>query len=54
MQRKDYALAETMRNFARIPQRSLMADLQYWLGESFSSVSYRDAAESFSRDHQIR
>ena len=50
MQRKDYALAEeTMRNFAqKYPSDPLMADSQYWLGESyFQRQQYRDAAESF-------
>jgi tol-pal system protein YbgF len=50
MQRKDYALAEeTMRNFAqKYPGDPLMADSQYWLGESFFQRQlYRDAAESF-------
>jgi len=50
MQRKDYALAEeTMRNFAqKHPGDPLMADAQYWLGESFFQRQlYRDAAESF-------
>jgi tol-pal system protein YbgF len=50
MQRKDYALAEeTMRNFAqKYPSDPLMADSQYWLGESFfQRQMYRDAAESF-------
>jgi tol-pal system protein YbgF len=50
MQRKDYALAEqTMRDFAqRYPSDPLMADSQYWLGESFFQRQlYRDAAESF-------
>jgi tol-pal system protein YbgF len=50
MQRKDYALAEeTMRNFAqKYPSDPLMADSQYWLGESFFQRQlYRDAAESF-------
>jgi tol-pal system protein YbgF len=50
MQRKDYALAEeTMRNFAqKHPSDPLMADAQYWLGESFFQRQlYRDAAESF-------
>jgi tol-pal system protein YbgF len=50
MQRKDYALAEeTMRNFAqRYPADPLVADSQYWLGESFfQRQKYRDAAESF-------
>lgn len=50
MQRKDYALAEeTMRSFAqKYPADPLMADSQYWLGESFFQRQlYRDAAESF-------
>jgi tol-pal system protein YbgF len=50
MQRKDYALAEeTMRNFAqKYPSDPLMADSQYWLGESFFQRQlYRDAAEAF-------
>jgi tol-pal system protein YbgF len=50
MQRKDYALAEeTMRNFAqKYPSDPMMADSQYWLGESFfQRQMYRDAAESF-------
>jgi len=50
MQRRDYALAEeTMRNFAqRYPTNPLVADSQYWLGESFFQRQlYRDAAESF-------
>jgi TolA-binding protein len=50
MQRKDYALAEeTMKNFrAEISERSLIADSQYWLGESyFQRQQYRDAAEAF-------
>jgi tol-pal system protein YbgF len=50
MQRKDYALAEeTMRNFAqKYPVDPLLADSQYWLGESFfQRQKYRDAAESF-------
>ena len=50
MQRKDYALAEeTMRNFAqRYPADPLLADSQYWLGESFFQRQlYRDAAEAF-------
>ena len=50
MQRKDYALAEeTMRNFAqKYPSDPMMADSQYWLGESFFQRQlYRDAAESF-------
>ena len=38
MQRKDYALAEeTMKNFARkYPSDPLIADAQYWLGESLA------------------
>ena len=50
MERKDYALAEqTMRNFAqKYPTDPLVADSQYWLGESlFQQQQYRDAAESF-------
>jgi tol-pal system protein YbgF len=50
MERKDYALAEeTMRNFAqKYPSDPLIADSQYWLGESlFQRQRYRDAAESF-------
>jgi tol-pal system protein YbgF len=50
MQRRDYALAEeTMRNFAqKYPSNPLIADSQYWLGESFFQRQlYRDAAESF-------
>ena len=50
MERKDYALAEqTMRNFAqKYPTDPLLADSQYWLGESlFQRQQYRDAAESF-------
>ena len=50
MQRRDYALAEeTMRNFAqKYPSHPLVADSQYWLGESFFQRQlYRDAAESF-------
>ena len=58
MQRKDYALAEeTMRNFAqKYPSDPLIADSQYWLGESFfQRQQYRDAAEAFlGGDHQIR
>ena len=58
MQRKDYALAEeTMRNFAqKYPSDPLMADSQYWLGESFfQRQKYRDAAESFLvGDDEIR
>ncbi len=47
MQRKDYALAEeTMRNFAqKYPSDPMLADSQYWLGESFFQRQlYRDAA----------
>jgi tol-pal system protein YbgF len=50
MERKDYALAEqTMRNFAqKYPGDPLLADSQYWLGESlFQRQQYRDAAEAF-------
>src|ERR1700724_4071135 len=50
MQRKDYALAEqTMRDFAqKYPSDPLIADSQYWLGESFfQRQQYRDAAEAF-------
>ena len=50
MERKDYALAEqTMRNFAqKYPSDPLLADSQYWLGESlFQRQQYRDAAEAF-------
>jgi tol-pal system protein YbgF len=50
MERKDYALAEqTMRNFAqKYPSDPLIADSQYWLGESlFQRQQYRDAAEAF-------
>jgi tol-pal system protein YbgF len=50
MERKDYALAEqTMRNFAqKYPGDPLLADSQYWLGESlFPRQQYRDAAEAF-------
>jgi tol-pal system protein YbgF len=50
MQRRDYALAEeTMRNFgAKYPGNPLVADSQYWLGESlFQRQQYRDAAEAF-------
>ena len=58
MQRKDYALAEeTMKNFAqKYPSDPLVADSQYWLGESyFQRQQYRDAAETFlGGDHQIR
>jgi len=35
---------------AKIPRRSLTADSQYWLGESFfQRQRYRDAANPFSR-----
>lgn len=50
IQRKDYALAEeTMRNFtAKYPSDALVADAQYWLGESlYQRQRYREAAESF-------
>jgi tol-pal system protein YbgF len=50
IQRKDYALAEeTMRNFAqKYPSDPLIAESQYWLGESFFQRQlYRDAAEAF-------
>jgi tol-pal system protein YbgF len=50
VQCKDYALAEeTMRNFAKkYPSDPMIADAQYWLGESFFQRQlYRDAAESF-------
>jgi tol-pal system protein YbgF len=50
MQRKDYALAEeTMRSFVkRYPSDPLIAEAQFWLGESFFQRQlYRDAAESF-------
>jgi tol-pal system protein YbgF len=50
MQRKDYALAEqTMRDFAqKYPSDPLLADSQYWLGESFYQRQlYRDSAEAF-------
>ncbi|WP_213773521.1 tol-pal system protein YbgF [Bradyrhizobium sp. dw_78] len=50
MERKDYALAEqTMRNFAqKYPGDPLVADSQYWLGESlYQRQQYRDAAEAF-------
>ena len=50
MERKDYALAEqTMRNFAqKYPGDPLLADSQYWLGESlFQRQQYREAAEAF-------
>ncbi len=50
IQRRDYALAdETMRNFVRkYPNDRLVADANYWLGESlFQRQRYRDAAEVF-------
>jgi len=50
IQRRDYALAEeTLRNFTRkYPSDALVADAQYWLGESmFQRQRYRDAAEVF-------
>jgi tol-pal system protein YbgF len=50
VQRKDYALAEeTMRNFVkRYPSDPMIAEAQFWLGESFFQRQlYRDAAESF-------
>lgn len=50
MERKDYASAgDTMRNFlTKYPSDRLVADAQYWLGESlYQSKRYRDAAESF-------
>jgi tol-pal system protein YbgF len=50
IQRRDYALAEeTMRNFAqKYPSDPLIAESQYWLGESFFQRQlYRDAAEAF-------
>jgi tol-pal system protein YbgF len=50
IQRKDYALAEqTLRDFVRkYPSDRMIADAQYWLGESlFQRQRYRDAAESF-------
>lgn len=50
IQRKDYASAEdTMRNFMqKYPSDRLIADAQYWLGESlYQRQRYRDAAESF-------
>jgi tol-pal system protein YbgF len=48
--RKDYALAEqSFRDFLKkYPNERLVADAQYWLGESmFQRQRYRDAAESF-------
>ena len=50
IQRKDYALAEeALRGFVKkYPNDRLVADAQYWLGESlFQRQRYRDAAESF-------
>jgi tol-pal system protein YbgF len=47
---KDYALADdSLRAFLRkYPSDRLVADAQYWLGESlFQRQRYRDAAESF-------
>jgi tol-pal system protein YbgF len=47
---KDYALAEqAFRDFLKkYPNERLVADAQYWLGESlFQRQRYRDAAESF-------
>jgi tol-pal system protein YbgF len=48
--RKDYALAEeSFRQFlSKNPSDPLVADANYWLGESlFQRHRYRDAAESF-------
>ena len=50
IQRKDYALAEeTLRGFLKkYPNDRMVADAQYWVGESlFQRQRYRDAAESF-------
>ena len=50
IQRKDYALAEeAFRDFVkRYPNDRMIADAQYWLGESlFQRQRYRDAAEIF-------
>lgn len=50
IQRKDYALAEeTLRGFVKkYPNDRMVADAQYWVGESlFQRQRYRDAAESF-------
>jgi tol-pal system protein YbgF len=50
MERKDYVLADqTMRNFIqKYPNDPLVADSQYWLGESlFQRQQYRQAAEAF-------
>ena len=50
MQHRDYELAErTMRDFGqKYLADPLVADSQYWLGESFFQRQlYRDAAESF-------
>ncbi len=55
MQRKDYALAEeTMKNFAqKYPSDPLIADSQYWLGESyFQRQQYPRRRRGFPRrDH---
>jgi tol-pal system protein YbgF len=50
IQRKEYALAEeAFRDFVkRYPNDRMIADAQYWLGESlFQRQRYRDAAEIF-------
>ncbi len=50
LKRKEYAAAEeSFRDFLRkYPSDRLVADAQYWLGESlFQRQRYRDAAESF-------
>ena len=50
MERKNYALADqTMRNFIqKYPNDPLVADSQYWLGESlYQRQQYREAAEAF-------
>lgn len=50
IQRKDYALAEeALRGFLKkYPNDRMVADAQYWVGESlFQRQRYRDAAESF-------
>jgi len=50
MERKNYALADqTMRNFMqKYPSDPLVADSQYWLGESlYQRQQYREAAEAF-------
>ena len=57
IQRKDYALAEeALRGFVKkYPNDRLVADAQYWLGESlFQRQRYRDAAESFLPSPRIR